>query len=134
VIFVDTSAWFALSVPSEPEHGRVVEWLSSNREPLLTTDYIIDEVLTLMRMRREAHRARHLGQQLLEGRIATIEWVLQVDVFQAWRVYQDFEDKNWSFTDCVSRVVMERLGIQTAFALDDDFRQFGTVVVVPNRP
>ena len=59
---------------------------------------------------------------------------LQVDVFRAWQVYQDFEDKNWSFTDCVSRVVMERLGIQTAFALDDDFRQFGTVVVVPNRP
>jgi predicted nucleic acid-binding protein len=78
VIFVDTSAWFSLSVPSEPEHGRCVEWLSSNREPLLTTDYIIDEVLTLMRMRREARRARRLGQQLLEGRIATIEWVLQV--------------------------------------------------------
>lgn len=84
-------------------------------------------------MRREARRARRLGQQLLEGRIATIEWVLQVDVFRAWQGYQDFEDKNWSFTDCVSRVVMERLGIQTAFALDDDFRQFGTVVVVPNR-
>ena len=133
MIFVDTSAWFALAVPSEPEHGRTVEWLSSNRQPLLTTDYIIDEVLTLMRMRREAQRARRLGQQLIEGRIASIEWVVQNDILRAWQIYQDYEDKNWSFTDCVSRVVMERLGIRTAFALDDDFRQFGTVIVVPSR-
>ncbi len=28
-------------------------------------------------------------------------------------------------------VVMERLGITTAFALDKHFRQFGTVAVVP---
>ena len=133
MIFVDTSAWFALAVPSEPEHGRTVEWLSSNRQPLLTTDYIIDEVLTLMRMRREAQRARRLGQQLIEGRIASIEWVVQNDILRAWQIYQDYEDKNWSFTDCVSRVVMERLGIRTAFALDDDFRQVGTVIVVPSR-
>lgn len=40
-------------------------------------------------------------------------------------------DKQWSFTDCTSRVVMERLGIQKVFAFDDHFRQFGTVTVVP---
>jgi predicted nucleic acid-binding protein len=45
-------------------------------------------------------------------------------------VFQRFHDKEWSFTDCTSRVVMQRLGIQRAFAFDDHFRQFGTVTVV----
>ena len=40
-------------------------------------------------------------------------------------------DKEWSFTDCVSRAVIERLGITTAVAFDEHFRQFGTVIVVP---
>jgi hypothetical protein len=31
----------------------------------------------------------------------------------------------------IRRVVMERLGIQRAFAFDDHFRQFGNVSVVP---
>ena len=42
-----------------------------------------------------------------------------------------YRDKGWSFTDCTSYVVMERLGIETALAFDDHFRQFGTVTVVP---
>jgi predicted nucleic acid-binding protein len=60
-----------------------------------------------------------------------IEWVTQEDILQAWEVYQSYHDKAWSFTDCVSLVVMERLGIKTAFAFDKHFRQFGTVAVVP---
>ena len=44
---------------------------------------------------------------------------------------RQYQDKGWSFTDCVSRVIMQRLDIRTAFAFDDHFRQFGTVTVVP---
>jgi len=52
-------------------------------------------------------------------------------VAQAWQVFATYRDKGWSFTDCVSRVVIERLGIATAFAFDVHFRQFGTLTVVP---
>jgi hypothetical protein len=48
-----------------------------------------------------------------------------------WEVYRRFADKQWSFTDCVSKVVMDRRGIRTAFAFDGHFRQFGTVTTVP---
>jgi uncharacterized protein len=50
---------------------------------------------------------------------------------EAWDIFQHFIDKEWSFTDCTSRVVMERLGIPRAFAFDDHFGQFGTVTVLP---
>ena len=45
--------------------------------------------------------------------------------------YELFSDKDWSFTDCTSKVVMERLGIQTAFTFDHHFKQFGTIAIVP---
>jgi predicted nucleic acid-binding protein len=131
VIFVDTGAWFAVFVPNDPDHGTAEAWLTANREPLATTDYVVDELLTLLKICGEFQRALRLGSRLWSGAIAHLEWVRPDDVQRAWEIFQRYHDKDWSFTDCVSRVVMERLAIQTAFAFDDDFRQFGTVVVVP---
>lgn len=49
MIFVDTSAWFAAIVPTDPNYPHAARWLAANSEPLLTTDYVIDETLTLLR-------------------------------------------------------------------------------------
>jgi predicted nucleic acid-binding protein len=57
--------------------------------------------------------------------------VEDTDFDDAWDMFERFQDKEWSFTDCTSRVLIQRLGIQRAFAFDDHFRQFGTVAVVP---
>jgi predicted nucleic acid-binding protein len=131
VIFVDTGAWFAAFVPNDPDHHAADAWLEANRDPLVTTDYVVDELLTLLKMRGEYQRALLLGASLFAGDIATLVWVTPDDIRQAWTTFQRYQDKGWSFTDCVSRVVMQRLDIRTAFAFDADFRQFGTVTVVP---
>jgi len=39
----------------------------------------------------------------------------------AWSVFCDRSDHRFSFTDCTSFIVMRRLGLSTALALDDDF-------------
>ena len=62
MIFVDTSAWFAAIVPSDPNHPHATSWLAQSSEPLLTTDYVIDEILTLLRARGERKRAQVLGE------------------------------------------------------------------------
>jgi uncharacterized protein len=46
-------------------------------------------------------------------------------------VFKTFADKDWSFTDCTSKIVIEQLGIAQAFAFDHNFEQFGTVQIVP---
>lgn len=61
-VFVDTSAWFALVVPSDPNHVQAVDWLTANPAPLVTTDYIVDETLTLLRARNERSRAIEIGR------------------------------------------------------------------------
>ncbi len=130
-IFVDTGAWFARFVPSDRDHPAAREWSEQNTHPLITTDYVIDELLTVLKVRGEYQRALEVGPSLFNGDVCDLEWVTQADVKNAWQVFSTCRDKGWSFTDCISRVVMERLRITTAVAFDEHFNQFGTVTVVP---
>jgi uncharacterized protein len=72
VIFVDTGAWFASFVPTDADHAVARAWLVRNQAPLLTTDYVIDELLALMRMRGENRRALRVGQSLLDQGLAEL--------------------------------------------------------------
>ena len=95
------------------------------------SDYVLDELLTLLKL-RESHRvAAAAGEALLQQRVAQVERVTDRDFLQAWDVFRQYHDKAWSFTDCTSKVVIERLGIAQAFAFDRHFEEFGTVVRVP---
>jgi uncharacterized protein len=131
MIFVDTGAWFACVVPWDANHGAAAAWIGENQETLVTTDYVLDETLTLLRVRHESERALAFGQQLFSGQLGDLYLLQEADLHEAWRVFRDFADKQWSFTDCTSKVTMERLGLEAAFAFDQHFRQFGNVQVVP---
>jgi uncharacterized protein len=131
MIFVDTGAWFARFVASDPDHPAARDWFDRNTEPLLTTDYIVDELLTLLKVRGEFPRALEVGLPLLGGEVCHLEWVTPADVASAWDVFSTYRDKGWSFTDRVSRAVIERLEIATAVAFDLHFRQFGKIAIVP---
>ena len=47
------------------------------------------------------------------------------DEDEAWAIFKKHRDKAWSFTDCTSMAVMQRLDVTTAFALDEHFEQMG---------
>lgn len=131
MIFVDTGAWFAAIVSTDPDHAAAVSWLQSNTERLLTTDYIVDETLTLLRMRKHRNKAHQIGEQFFKTDLAELYLLTEEDLLQAWEVFQRYDDKDWSFTDCTSKVIIEKLGITHAFSFDHHFRQFGAVTVVP---
>jgi predicted nucleic acid-binding protein len=129
-VFVDTGAWYAASVPSDADHAAARAFIASNTESFVTSDYIYNELLTLFRARRHMDRARGWIEQVRAERCDIVR-VASDDIVQATEVFLRFADKEWSFTDCTSLIVMQRLGIQRAFSFDDHFRQFGTVTVVP---
>ncbi len=131
MIFVDTSAWFAYSIPDDQSHDKALRWVQHNQLPLITTDYVIDKTLTLLRARAQAARAIQLGELLFSGKLAQLHYLTEDNIQRAWHVFRQYIDKEWSFTDCTSRVVMEELGITHAFSFDQHFRQFGTVAVLP---
>ncbi len=133
MIFVDTGAWFASVVPTDRDHDVAMRWLTNNRELLVTSDYVVDETLTLLRVRGHQARAAALGERLFAGDLAQLHYLAPDHVLETWDVFRRFADKEWSFTDCSSLVLMDRLGINTAFAFDHHFRQFGSVHVVPDQ-
>ena len=131
MIFVDTGAWFALSVKSDPDHEPAKRFINSNREPLVTSDYVIDELLTLSVVRGEKAKGIEWLHDVLENGGVTV-FRIDADCFaEASRIYAELADKTWSFTDCTSYASMRLLAVTKAFSFDDDFRQFGTVQVVP---
>lgn len=131
MIFVDTGIWYARTVPTDPQHQAIRRWFMQNREPLLTTNDILNETLTLLRARGETTRALTLAPLVLGEVLAQIYSTTEQDILAAWDIYQRYRAKEWSFTDCTSYVIIARLHIQTALSLDHHFSQFGHVSVVP---
>jgi predicted nucleic acid-binding protein len=88
MIFVDTGAWYASLVPTDPDHAKAVQWLAANHSPLLTTDYVIDETLTLLRSRGERNRALSVGAKFFEVEIAEIHKITTADLTLAWETFE----------------------------------------------
>lgn len=131
MIFVDTGIWYAADVPEDPDHDRARSLLLGATSNLVTTDYVVDELLTLLVMRKHRDIAVRIGDDFWNQRSCDLVWTTQDDIEAAWHVFISFDDKTWSFTDCVSYAVMKRLAISEAFALDEHFTQFGFVTVKP---
>ena len=131
MIFVDSGGWFASVVTDDDDYEMARIWLQKNKEPLFTTNYIVDETLTLLRARGENQKALEVGNLFFRGLLADVYHLSEDDVLQTWKVFQKFSDKGWSFTDCSSKFICEKFDITHAFSFDKHFRQFGTVIIVP---
>ncbi len=130
-IFVDTSAWAALTDSNDANHAAAVKFMQqiARRSHLVITDYILDEAYTLLLMNVGYATTVSFKQRLDAMRrqnIVSVYWVTPTMAAQAWSIFERFNvDKRWSFTDCVSYAVMEELGITEAFTFDHHFSQMG---------
>lgn len=131
MIFVDTSGWFAGIVPSDQDHADARKWFNENTDRLVTTDYIIDETLTLFRARGEHIGALELADRFLEGDLTEIIYLREDAVKESLSIFKSFADKDWSFTDCASTFICEKFGIDKAISFDKHFKQFGSLTILP---
>jgi predicted nucleic acid-binding protein len=130
-IFVDTGAWYATVIPADPHHVSVIAFLRHNPLPLVTTDYIVDETLTLLRARGEWAKAIALGRHFFDLKGANVLHVTPENLRNAWQLFRDQPLRHWSFTDCTSKVVMDERHIRRALSLDHHFKEFGSIEVLP---
>lgn len=105
--------------------------MHENSESLITSDYVLDETLTLLRARGREEQAQRLGRLFFEEHFVCVVSVKDQDLQESWKCFRDYADKGWSFTDCTSKVLMERMKIESAFAFDRHFNQFGSIEVLP---
>ena len=76
--------------------------------------------------------AVQFGRRFLVESVMPVIRVTPEDERRAWDLFRQHQDKRFSFVDCTSFAVMKRIGMRTAFAFDDDFRQLGKWVVEPS--
>lgn len=131
MVFVDTSAWFAYFNPRDSHHTQVREWMANSDEELLTTDFCVDETLTLLVVRGEHYRALAAGSAFFHSDVCRLHFIAPDDIRRAWALFQQRSAAGWSFTDCTSKIVIDELRISTAISLDAHFGQFGDVAVAP---
>lgn len=129
MIFVDTGVWFARFVADDPDHSRMMSWFAANSEPLVTSDYCVDETLTLLAARKRPKLAIEAGRPLFDETLARLHFLTSDQITRAWILFQQRAASGWSFTDCTSKIVIDDLGVKTAAALDKHFGQFGVSLV-----
>jgi predicted nucleic acid-binding protein len=50
-LFVDTGAWYALVDKNNPDHKEAATFIRNNKTSLLTTNFVFDTTITLLRSR-----------------------------------------------------------------------------------
>jgi len=127
-LFVDTSAWLALNDRNDQYHGEAVSRsakIKQQKIQLVTSEYVLDESITIIRYRVSHRAAVIFGDALMSSTIVSIEDIADVERLKAWALFKKYGDKELSFTDCTSFALMMKLGLQKAFAFDDHFKQIG---------
>ena len=95
---------------------------------LCTSNYVIDETLTLLKERRGVSVAVSFREDLEKSNAVKVLW-LEPDIeTEAWRIFKTHKDKDYSFTDCTSFALMDLHGVKNAFAYDGHFRQYGFIL------
>lgn len=79
-------------------------------------------------MRRLGRRAAIQFLDEIESAAMTVIRLSTLDEQKARQILRSYEDKDFSYTDATSFVLMNRLGITTALTLDRHFAQFGFAV------
>lgn len=131
-IFVDTSAFYALTSASDEFHGsakKIYQRLLQDNERLITTSYVLIETMALIH--------RRLGFEVLEMFMNSIQETIEIiwvdkDLHErGWKELKTRKSENVSMVDCLSFLAMREKKIKEVFANDPHFKKEEFIVCVP---
>ncbi len=129
--FLDTSYLIAVEIADDQNHKAASRhWrdlLASSSSSLVTSSYVLVEVVAYLNNRRLHSKAVELGNNLLSSRSINLIHVDEELLYEGWDYFQKHKDKSYSLTDCISFVLMNRLEIGEALTFDRHFAQAGFV-------
>ncbi len=128
-LFVDTGAWYALVDKNDPDHIKAKGYFKTNKLYLISTNFIFDEIITLLRSRLGWRVAKDFGKRLKDSNFVSLTSVRNEDEERGWEIFLQYKDKSFSYTDCTSFAVMERLRLSTVFSFDKHFHMMKFQVV-----
>ena len=133
MIFIDTGAWYAAEVEDDINHTSARKFLlqlskGSYGVPL-TSDYVLDEAMTLLRSRWGLSSATSFIDKIRSSSSVRVAWVDESLFEKSLEIFRKSEKRRWSFTDCTSFALMKQLSISNAFAFDEHFGEAGFAVL-----
>ena len=130
IYFADTYYFLALLNPTDPDFQRAVDLTPTSTDTMFTTEWVLMELADALCKARHRQAFSALYQSLLtrsQVRIVNADHELFEEAFD---LYKNRPDKDWSLTDCTSFIVMQRAGITQALTADHHFEQAGFVALL----
>ena len=128
MILIDTGAFLARYIERDQYHERAKQhWqrLRQDRRPCFTSNFVLDETITLLARGTTYKFAAERAGSLLQSRSLVMLRPDENDESAALKLFEKFADQSVSFTDCVSFVLMKNRGINFAFSFDRHFTMAG---------
>jgi hypothetical protein len=104
---------------------RIFERARREKRYFLTTDYVLDETVTLLKARDNSHLCEPLFARALESTVCRIVWTDVERFLHVREFFLKHIDQAWSFTDCLSFCLMRELHLRDALTTDHHFMQAG---------
>jgi len=130
-VFIDSSAYLAVLDRRDEHHHEalaITNRLVQGRYRSFTTNTVIIEAHALVLSTMGIAQASVFLRDTESSRIVIVR-TRAADEELAKQLIFRYQDKRFSFTDAISFVVMERLGIRYAFSFDRNFAQYGLAMV-----
>jgi predicted nucleic acid-binding protein len=128
-VFADTYYFLALLNKRDEDHAKAIAH-AENLDRLTTTEWVLIELADALASSRQRKMFLQTRQELLadpDVRVVSLDGGLQEEGIA---LYASRADKEWSLTDCISFVVMQREGITQALTGDHHFEQAGFVALL----
>jgi predicted nucleic acid-binding protein len=126
VIFVDTSALYAVADAADAEHQRAAAaWqrMTAGEQELVTTNYVLNETIALVQRRSGLAAAVALDRVVRS--VTTVVWVDLTIHEAASATWAAAGRRDLSLTDCVSFLVARQHDVDAVFAYDRHFAEQG---------
>ena len=130
-VFVDTGGWIAMAVVRDRFHKHAASYyrkISGKKVPLITSNYVLAETYTRIRYddgHAKAIKFHSLIQEAIKVGKLHVVWVTPAIHQEAWDIFEDFADQEFSFVDCTSFVIASHAGVKEAFGFDEHFNTMG---------
>jgi uncharacterized protein len=121
-IIADTSALIAIFFTSEKHHQSVITYLQDNSaKEIVIIETVFSEFVTWTRARISIAASIELGQLIrTEHDYIPMD---NADHLNTWNTFQKYDDKEWSYTDCSTLVMANKLKIPNVLGFDQHLYQ-----------
>jgi predicted nucleic acid-binding protein len=132
-VFLDAAYLIALAVPLDEHHGRALEFfhaMKTARTRFVTHHAVLFEVGSSLSKAKLRPSAIRLIESIQNSSVVEIVPLTGKLAHAGWQLFCQRPDKEWSWADCISFVVMRERGIRQALTTDEHFEQASFIALL----